>query len=371
MSDDIADHVAIEVAGKAAGIPARTLRYWVASGKLSAIAGKRGKLVSMGEVERLAVIVGKPVGNANPPDGNPAMFADEVAGNVADRLADSALVSDAARNQLAAIRDEWLAPLIERIGELERENGRLEATIEAKDETIAELQSRAHATQAALVGGQQEQEVVQADTETVASQGNKTWGLSENNLSIRTHRNGILPKKRVGKVNRWFSDEFWRLLSKAGDVSGVIAFALTLGLLIGTQLIYAVQRLYLTFTNQVSALPSWSRLTAQSLVEAVVMFVIVGLGPSFLVKLIGRLLVGEMWVHVREAWRLGGLLERSKPGVWGRVRRRWQPTAEKVAPAAPPPPSATPTRHALEDAPRAPGGAGGLWARVRRVFGGG
>jgi predicted nuclease with TOPRIM domain len=31
----------------------------------------------------------------------------------------------AARAQLEAIRDEWLRPLVDRIGELERENGRL------------------------------------------------------------------------------------------------------------------------------------------------------------------------------------------------------------------------------------------------------
>jgi len=127
MSEDVADHVAIELAGKAAGIPARTLRHWVASGKLSAIAGKRGKLVSMGEVERLAALVGKQVGNATGVDGNPATFAEDVAGNVADRLADSAVVSDAARNQLAAIRDEWLAPLVAQLTDQAETIGRLAA----------------------------------------------------------------------------------------------------------------------------------------------------------------------------------------------------------------------------------------------------
>ncbi len=122
-----ADYVAIEVAGKAAGIPARTLRHWIATGKLAAIAGKRGKLVSMGKVEQLARMVGKPVGNVASPDGNPATSAEEVAGNLAEPLADSVLVSDLARQQLATIRDEWLAPLIARLGELERENGRLTA----------------------------------------------------------------------------------------------------------------------------------------------------------------------------------------------------------------------------------------------------
>ncbi len=136
-----ADYVAVEFAGKAAGIPARTLRHWIRNGKLAAIAGKRGKLVSMGEVEQLARMVGKPVGNVASLDGNPATSAEEVAGNLAAPLADSALVSDLARQQLATIRDEWLAPLIARLGELERENGRLAAERD-------ELRRRAEAAEA-------------------------------------------------------------------------------------------------------------------------------------------------------------------------------------------------------------------------------
>jgi len=143
-----ADYVAVEVAGKAAGLPARTLRHWIGTGKLAAIAGKRGKLVSMGEVEQLARMVGKPIGNMATPNGNTATSADEVADNVADSSAATVLVNDAARLQLATIRDEWLAPLVERLGELEREHGRLEATSAAKDETIAELRRRAEIAEA-------------------------------------------------------------------------------------------------------------------------------------------------------------------------------------------------------------------------------
>ena len=46
-----------------------------------------------------------------------------------------------ARAQLEAIRDEWLAPLVDRIGNLERENGRLEAERD-------ELRRRAEAAEA-------------------------------------------------------------------------------------------------------------------------------------------------------------------------------------------------------------------------------
>lgn len=150
-----ADYVAVEIAGKAAGIPARTLRHWIGTGKLSAIAGKRGKLVSLGEVARLAVLVGKAPGNADEAPGNPARSADTLAGNVTGNLAGPALVSDAARQQLATIRDEWLAPLIEQLGTLQRENGRLEAerdaqarALAAREGEIAELRRRAEAAEA-------------------------------------------------------------------------------------------------------------------------------------------------------------------------------------------------------------------------------
>ena len=61
------------------------------------------------------------------------LSADHQGNREADRYADQEattrvpMVSDAARAQLAAIRDEFVAPLVDRIGSLERENGRLEA----------------------------------------------------------------------------------------------------------------------------------------------------------------------------------------------------------------------------------------------------
>ncbi len=149
-----ADYVAVEFVGKAAGIPARTLRHWISTGKLAAIAGKREKPVSMGEVEQLARMIGKPVGNMASPAGNPATSAEEAAGNVANGLPDGALVSDLARRQLATIRDEWLAPLIERIGTLERENGRLEAERE-------QLRRRAEIAEAELLRRRIKLEAVQ------------------------------------------------------------------------------------------------------------------------------------------------------------------------------------------------------------------
>ncbi len=154
-----ADYVAVEVAGKATGIPARTLRYWISTGKLAAIAGKRGKLVSMGEVARIAQLTGKSPGNAEPLPAEAATSATSSSGNLAGKIADpaagGALVSDLARQQLATIRDEWLAPLIARMGELERENGRLEAERDAQVNMIAELRRRAEVAEAEVARRQE------------------------------------------------------------------------------------------------------------------------------------------------------------------------------------------------------------------------
>ncbi len=54
----------------------------------------------------------------------------------------SVAVSPAARAQLEAIRDQWLRPLVDRIGELEREAGRLQAEREAARRERDDLAAR-------------------------------------------------------------------------------------------------------------------------------------------------------------------------------------------------------------------------------------
>ncbi len=148
------EYLPVEAAGNVAGISPRTLRYWVRGGKLPAIEGQRGKLVRLGDVLALADLTGKMAtlpatsrqagGNA----GNPATSAVGNTGKVANP-ADSEMepdeqapppgaVSPAARSQLEAIRDEWLRPLVDRIGELEREAGRLQAERDALAERLAD-----------------------------------------------------------------------------------------------------------------------------------------------------------------------------------------------------------------------------------------
>ncbi len=152
------EYLPVEAAGNVAGISPRTLRYWVRGGKLPAIEGQRGKLVRLGDVLALADLTGKMAtlpatsrqagGNA----GNPATSAVGNTGKVANP-ADSEMepdeqapppgaVSPAARSQLEAIRDEWLRPLVDRIGELEREAGRLQAEREAARRERDDLAAR-------------------------------------------------------------------------------------------------------------------------------------------------------------------------------------------------------------------------------------
>jgi DNA-binding transcriptional MerR regulator len=52
-------HVAIESAGKLLGVSPRTIRYWITTGKLTATAGKRGRLVDVGDVRRIMAVAGR------------------------------------------------------------------------------------------------------------------------------------------------------------------------------------------------------------------------------------------------------------------------------------------------------------------------
>ncbi len=71
-------------------------------------------------------------------DGTPSGLDAAPPGPVQDRTGspgqdesqrDPPAVSPAARSQLEAIRDEWLRPLVDRIGELEREAGQLQERV--------------------------------------------------------------------------------------------------------------------------------------------------------------------------------------------------------------------------------------------------
>ena len=143
------EYLPVESAGSVAGISPRTLRYWIKGGKLPATEGQRGKLVRLGDVLALAEMTGKRAadGRQSPGTaGNPATSAESTAGNAAGSSADAAdqvapAVTPAAVAQLEAIRDQWIRPFVDRIGELERENGRLEERIMGTERERNELRA--------------------------------------------------------------------------------------------------------------------------------------------------------------------------------------------------------------------------------------
>lgn len=151
MAENIANYVAIKVASEASGVPGRTLRHWVVRGKVAVINGHAGKLVRLDDVMRLAAMVGKIDGNATTEDGKDGKIAEYVATGVAT----------SPRAQLTAVMDEWVLPLVERIGSLERENGMLTAERDALQRRIETLEQAGGPTSphAASAGAEREPEV--------------------------------------------------------------------------------------------------------------------------------------------------------------------------------------------------------------------
>lgn len=138
-------------AAKQVGVSSRTVRRWIEKGYLPAEQTARGWLVSPGdlsaaqEAARLAEEGGR-IPGARPDDPSDTRGATRISANdYADGPSDrepwpaghpSPIVSDAARSQLEAIRDEWLAPLIAQLREVERENGKLQAERDALHERL-------------------------------------------------------------------------------------------------------------------------------------------------------------------------------------------------------------------------------------------
>lgn len=150
MTDSEDEYLAVESAGNIAGISPRTLRYWIKGGKLPAIEGPKGKLVKLADVLAIAEMTGKrpqPVADERQTAGNAdeaARSAADPAGNATGNTAEALpAISPQATAQLAAIRDEWLAPLVDRIGTLERELGRVEQERDTLRAEVERLQSAA------------------------------------------------------------------------------------------------------------------------------------------------------------------------------------------------------------------------------------
>jgi excisionase family DNA binding protein len=136
--------VTTEDAARLAGVSVRTIRRWIQHGHLPAVESDRGKLVSPADIPEARTRAGRGHGHGhilatNGHDrGHNNMTADTDTAMTAPALS-------SATAQMEAIRDQWLLPLVDRIGSLERENGRLEQerdqVTRERDALRAELQA--------------------------------------------------------------------------------------------------------------------------------------------------------------------------------------------------------------------------------------
>lgn len=130
------DYVTVDAAAISTGIAARTIRYWIANGKLTATAEKRGRLVRLGDVERIGAMTGRRNGNGS---DNGKRQGSPVATAVAT-AAPAAIAADHAA--LAVIRDEWIRPLVAEMGQLREDLGRERVLREQAEQERDELRAR-------------------------------------------------------------------------------------------------------------------------------------------------------------------------------------------------------------------------------------
>jgi excisionase family DNA binding protein len=113
--------VTAEEAARLAGVSPRTVRRWIRSGQLPSVEGPDGRRVSPADLAAL---------RRRPRPRPTADAATDTRGHgrpvTAATDTEVASVSSAARSQLEAIRDEWLAPLVAQIRAQAEQIGRLE-----------------------------------------------------------------------------------------------------------------------------------------------------------------------------------------------------------------------------------------------------
>ena len=142
-------------AAKLAGVSARTVRRWIEKGYLPAQQTARGWLVSPSDLPAASAAARQAEEESHVLDARSAVLPDGLRdirlkqdghgdtrtdGPTEPHSHPIQLVSDAARQQLEAIRDEWLAPLIVQLRELERENGKLQAERDGLHERLRQYE---------------------------------------------------------------------------------------------------------------------------------------------------------------------------------------------------------------------------------------
>ena len=150
--------IPLTLAARSAGIPARTLRNWIASGKLAAIRGQRGWLIRPGDIAQIAAMIDSHAASENMADG----MADGLAAKLAAPRAEdadgaataasrAAIAATDQQAQAKALVQQLLAPFIAEQTRLAEELGRVKAERDAQDATIAELRRRAALAEAELL----------------------------------------------------------------------------------------------------------------------------------------------------------------------------------------------------------------------------
>jgi excisionase family DNA binding protein len=127
---DAVTMVTVEDAATLAGVSVRTIRRWIQQGHLPYTEDEQGKRVSPADVP----MARERAGRGHVRGHGTRSFGHDRRHDTMATDRDTAMTAPAlssATAQLEAIRDQWLRPLVDRIEELSRENGRLEAEREA------------------------------------------------------------------------------------------------------------------------------------------------------------------------------------------------------------------------------------------------
>ncbi len=169
-------------AARVAGVSARTIRRWIEKGTLPAVTGAGGVLYVFPqdlEAARIAsgsrpspVVRDREDSGDMSPSGTVRDDWDTLAdaGHVRDMLP---VVSPAARSQLEAIRDEWLAPLVAQIREQAEQVGVLrterDRALQERDALAAEVERLKAAQGAPVAAPAPQHEAQPTKTATVTS----------------------------------------------------------------------------------------------------------------------------------------------------------------------------------------------------------
>jgi len=148
------DPIPLTLAARSAGIPARTLRNWIASGKLAAIRGQRGWLVRLRDIAQIAAMIDTQAASEKMAAGMAAGLAaptQEDPDDAAIAANSATIAATDQRTQAEALIQQLLAPFIAEQTRLAEELGQAKAERDAKDATIVELRRRAALAEAALL----------------------------------------------------------------------------------------------------------------------------------------------------------------------------------------------------------------------------